>query len=185
MTRRTRIAVTIAVLVGLQLAAVGIYVAVQRSRDASPAPGFASDPVALAETAPSITGTRADGSQVTLGWPAPHARLVHFWGTWCPPCIEELPSLLAFARAMRPLGVEVVAIAVDDTWTDIAAFFGAAPIPPEVVVETDRAAHQRLGVSTLPDTYLVDRSGRVLERYHGARDWSAAAARDHIRARLR
>jgi thiol-disulfide isomerase/thioredoxin len=160
MTRRTRIAVTIAVLVGLQLAALGIYVAVQRSRDASPAPGFASDPVALAETAPSITGTRADGSQVTLGWPAPHARLVHFWGTWCPPCIEELPSLLAFARAMRPLGVEVV-------------------------VETDRAAHPRLGVSTLPDTYLVDRSGRVLERYHGARDWSAAAARDHIRARLR
>jgi len=163
MTRRARIAVTIAALAGVQLAAIGIYLAVQRSREGSA--GFVSDPVARAEQAPPIAGTRSDGSQVALGWPAPHARIVHFWGTWCPPCVTELPGLLAFARAMRPHGVEVVAIAVDDTWKDIAAFFGGAAIPPEVIVETDRAAHQRLGVSTLPDSFLVDRSGNVVERY--------------------
>jgi hypothetical protein len=85
---------------------------------------------------------------------------------------------------MREHGVEVVAIAVEDDWKDIATFFGGT-IPPEVIVETDGAAHKRFGVSTLPDTYLVDRNGQVIERYHGARDWSAAAAREHVLARVR
>jgi thiol-disulfide isomerase/thioredoxin len=111
-------------------------------------------------------------------------RIVHFWATWCPPCVKELPSLLAFAREMRERGVEVVAIAVEDDWKDIATFFDGA-IPPEVIVETDAAAHKRFGVSTLPDSYLVDRTGKVVERYHGARDWQAPAAREHVLARVR
>lgn len=77
----------------------------------------------------------------------------------------------------------MVAIAVDDDWKDIATFFGGT-VPPEVVIETTGAAHKRFGVSTLPDSYLVDRSGKLLERYHGARDWSSDAAREHIRAAL-
>lgn len=42
---------------------------------------------------------------------------------------------------------------------------------PRVVVEVNAVAHKQLGVSTLPDTYLVDRSGKIVERYHGARNW--------------
>jgi len=183
-TRRARIAVTICVLAGVQLAAIGVYLAVQRSRTAPPASQFAAERSSIPERAPAITARRADGSTVSIAWPAPRARIVHFWGTWCPPCVKELPSLLAFAREMRGRGLEVVAIAVEDDWKDIAAFFGGR-IPPEVVVETDAAAHKRLGVSTLPDTYLVDKDGRVLERYHGARDWGSSVAREHVLARLR
>src|SRR5215510_4053262 len=40
--------------------------------------------------------------------------VVNFWATWCPPCIEEMPSLDRFARTYAPRGVEVVAISVDD-----------------------------------------------------------------------
>jgi len=101
-----------------------------------------------------------------------------------PPCVKELPSLLAFARETRERGIEAVAIAVEDDWKAISAFFGGS-VPPEVIVETDGAAHKRFGVSTLPDTYLVEPAGKVVERYHGARDWRAHAAREHILARLR
>jgi thiol-disulfide isomerase/thioredoxin len=183
-TRRTRIAVTIAVIAGVQLAAVGIYLAVQRSREAAPASTFAAQPSTIRETAPVISAMRSDGSPVTLGWPAPRARLVHFWATWCPPCTKEIPSLLAFARDMRDQGIEVVAIAVEDDWKDIAAFFGGT-VPPEVMVETDGAAHKRLGVATLPDSYLVGTDGRVIERYYGARDWASSAAREHVLTRVR
>lgn len=184
MTRRARIVVTICVLAGVQLAAVGIYVAVRRSREAKPAAMFAAARSSIAETAPTITAKRADGSAVTITWPAPRTRIVHFWATWCPPCVKELPSLLAFAREMREHGVEVVAISVEDDWKDISTFFGGT-IPPEVIVETDAAAHKRFGVSTLPDSYLVDKDGRLVERYHGARDWGTRAAREHVLARLR
>lgn len=184
MTRRARIALAIGILAGLQLVAIAIYVGVQRSREPKPVTGFAAERSSMAEAAPTIKAMRADGSAVAITWPSERTRIVHFWATWCPPCVKELPSLLAFAREMRERGIEVVAIAVDDDWADIAAFFGGT-IPPEVVVETDAAAHKRFGVSTLPDSYLVDRIGQVVERYHGARDWRAPAAREHVLARMR
>ncbi|MGN6104879.1 MAG: TlpA family protein disulfide reductase [Kofleriaceae bacterium] len=183
MTRRARIAIAIAVLAGLQLGAIGIYVAVQRSRASKPAQMFASQRSSIAEAAPTITATRADGSPLSITWPAERVRIVHFWATWCPPCVKELPSLLAFARDMRGRGIEVIAIAVEDDWKDIASFFGGT-IPPEVIVEAEGAAHKRFGVSTLPDSYLVGRDGRVIERYHGARDWSGSAAREHVLTRV-
>jgi hypothetical protein len=39
---------------------------------------------------------------------------------------------------------------------------------------------ERYGASTLPDRYLVDRTGKLIERYHGARAWQSAAARAHF-----
>lgn len=179
MTRRARIAITVGLLVGVQGVAILIYVAVERSR-ARPAPAkVEAQRISDADVAPTITGQRSDGSKVSLTWPASRARIVHFWATWCEPCREELPSLLALAREQRAGGIDVVAIAVDDKWQDIATFFGGA-VPPEIVVEESGVAHKRFGVSTLPDTYLVDRSGRLVERYQGARDWAAQAMRERV-----
>jgi thiol-disulfide isomerase/thioredoxin len=183
LTRRTRIAITLGVLVGIQLAAIMIYLVVERSRERTPAPAFAAQPLSDPEPAPTIAGKRADGSEVAITWPSQSARVVHFWATWCEPCRDELPSLLAFAHETRKRGLEVIAIAVEDDWKDIATFFGGT-VPPEVIVETDAAAHKRFGVSTLPDSYLIDRSGKLLERYHGARDWRTSAAREHVLAKI-
>ncbi|MCB9508200.1 MAG: hypothetical protein H6697_11135 [Myxococcales bacterium] len=72
-----------------------------------------------------------------------------------------------------------VAVAVDDDWTDVRAFFDG-DVPPEIVVATDPDVHKRCGVSTLPDSYVVDRAGILVERFHGERDWRATAARDHL-----
>jgi len=129
------------------------------------------------EAAPAFAASRRNGTAVAISWPSPRPRLVHFWGTWCAPCRRELPSLLAFARGTP--GVELVAVAIDDEWASIERFFGGE-IPPEVVIPADAATHRRYGASTLPDSYLVDRTGRLVERYHGARDWQSAAAREHL-----
>jgi thiol-disulfide isomerase/thioredoxin len=180
MTRRGRIVVAIGVLVGLQLLAVLVYVAVQRSREpAVSVAGFSGERLDRSEPAPGFAAAGVDGTPVSVSWPSDRVRIVHFWGTWCEPCREELPSLLAFGRGMRDRGIEVVAIAVDDDWRDIRTFFGGV-VPPEVVIATDPTVHKRFGVSTLPDSYLVDRAGRLVERFHGERDWRDPAARDHV-----
>ena len=179
MTRRRRIVLVVGVLVGLQLAALGVYRVVERRR-AAPARPFQAQVLADPAPAPAIEGTRAGGAAVALTWPAAGPRLVHFWATWCEPCRRELPGLLALARALE---LELVAIAVDDDWGEIGLFFDGA-VPPEIVIEAAGRAHRALGVSMLPDSYLVDRTGRVVERYAGERDWRAPAARAHLRARL-
>lgn len=183
MTRRVRVVMVVAGLVVLQLAAIGVYRAVERGRGADPsAPRFAVDRLDAPEAAPAFAANRRDGTAVAISWPAPRARIVHFWGTWCEPCRRELPSLLAFARSIP--GLDVVAVAVNDEWTSVDAFFGGI-VPPQIVIATDAATHRRYGVSTFPDSYLVDRTGKLIERYHGARDWQSPAARIHLQSLTR
>lgn len=188
MTRGARIGLIVAVLATLQLGALAIYLGVERWRRAGAGaapPRFAAerlDALEALEAAPAFAAHRRDGAAVAFSWPSPRTRLVHFWGTWCEPCRRELPSLLAFAR--RTPGLELVAVAVDDEWASIDGFFGGA-VPPEIVIATDAATHKRYGVSTLPDSYLVARTGKLVERYHGARDWQSATARDHLQPLLK
>jgi thiol-disulfide isomerase/thioredoxin len=180
-TRRRRLIIAAGVLVALQLAAVLLYRAVERARDPDRAAPFRAERFAVVEPAPAFAARRLDGSEVAITWPSPRVRIIHFWATWCEPCRDELPGLLAFARAAHDHGLEVVAVAVDDDWREIQAFFAGA-VPSNVVIAREASLHKRFGVSTLPDSYLVDRTGTLVERYHGARDWGAAAARAHVLA---
>ncbi len=180
MTRPARIAIAVAVLGAFQLAAYLVYRAVERSRTPRAVPTrFEGERLRGTETAPPLDGARADGSAVAITWPTDRIRVVHFWATWCKPCRTELPGLLALSRDLRAQGIDLVAVAVDDEWTDIRAFFDGE-VPPEIVVARDPDVHKRFGVSTLPDSYVVDRNGKLVERFHGARDWRASAARDHL-----
>lgn len=176
-SRALRVALVVAVVAALQIAAVLVYRAVERSR--RPPRSFAADRVARRQTVAAFEAVRADGTPVSVAWPSDRVRVVHFWGTWCKPCRGELPGLLALGRQLHGRGVDVVAVAVDDDWESIRAFFDGA-IPPEIVMMRDDGAHKAWGVSTLPDSYLVSRDGELEERFHGARDWRDGAAREHL-----
>jgi len=74
------------------------------------------------------------------------------------------------------LPFELLAVSVDDDWDTMRTFFDGRV--PRSVVRPERAeVHRSFGASTLPDSYLVDASGRVVKRYAGARDWSTDTAR--------
>lgn len=182
MTTRSRRLAVIAGLVAVQAAAVLIYLGVERSRSAG-SDSFRVEQVRAESRAPDILLERADGSRVSLHDFDGSVRIVHFWATWCPPCVEELPGLLATARALADRGLALVAISMDDDWTAIRTFF-RGDVPAEVYRAVDPGAHRLYDVASLPDTYLVGRDGSLALRYGGARDWRSAAARAHLAARL-
>lgn len=104
---------------------------------------------------------------------------VNFWGTFCPPCVEELPSLLALARSRSPSEFLVLAVSYDDSWETIDQFFArntAAEIPPNFVLLRDpvqvagRDLKALFGTEKIPETWLV-RRGVVEARFINARDW--------------
>ena len=174
--KHRRTAIGIAILVGLQTGALLLY----RCHGRRPATAFATEALAP-RAAPDLVATRHDGTQVSLAALRGRPVLVHFWATWCPPCRDELPGLLRTAAA---LDLELLAISVDDAWSELATFFAGA-IPRAVVRPSAPGLHTRFGASTLPDSYLVDREGRLVLRIAGARDWTTAAARAALTAATR
>jgi thiol-disulfide isomerase/thioredoxin len=179
---RRRVLIGVAVLASVQAAAIAGYLVIQRERNqeaSSQLAGFAAEELAP-RLAPALTGERRDGSQVSLAELRGKYVLVHFWATWCPPCLRELPGLLATAAELRKAGrLELLAVSVDDEWEELAAFFDGT-IPEAVVRPSEGAMPARFGASDLPDTYLVDPEGRVIGRYLGARDWTSAAVRKQL-----
>ena len=118
---------------------------------------------------------------VTLGDVRDRLVFLNFWGTFCPPCIEELPSLLAMARSRAGDGVVVLAVSYDESWEAIEGFFRRSTsdaIPSNFVVLRDPGAaagrdlKSLFGTQKLPESYVL-RDGVVLARFVSARDWIA------------
>lgn len=105
--------------------------------------------------------------------------LVHFWATWCAPCRKELPSLLEYAAS--PTTLPVLVVSVDDDWETVRRFFDG-PVPPAVVLIDRRSNPQAFGISSVPETFLVDANGQLRARFSGARDWSSDKIRDAVMA---
>lgn len=174
--RYRRLWIGIAVLVAVQAAAIVVYVL---KRDRTRPPAFAVESLSP-RAAPPLVFERSDRSTGSLESLRGKVVLVHFWATWCEPCRDELPGLLALAGELEKTGrFELIAVSTDDEWDEMRQFFHGA-IPRTAVRPDSPDAHRRFGASTLPDTYLLDARGDLVVRYVGARDWRTRQARDHL-----
>ena len=98
--------------------------------------------------------------------------LVNFWATWCPPCREEMPSLTRLAESFDPSSLEVVAVSVDDGWNAVDRFLSVPSTPFRVALDEDARVPRAWGTSKFPETYLLDRDGRMRLKFVGPRDWT-------------
>lgn len=111
----------------------------------------------------------------------PPDRLIflNFWATWCKPCVEELPSMIALGRELAGKGLLMVAVSYDDAWSDIDGFFerimGGVPrelrLARDPVTDEPDMLRTSFGTHKLPETYVL-RGGRVLARFVNARRWT-------------
>jgi peroxiredoxin len=99
--------------------------------------------------------------------------LINFWATWCPPCVEEMPSLERLHRALEEKGLVVLAPSVDDSVEAIEAFREEHGL--SFTVLHDRGADVSHAYQTFkyPETYVVDRNGILRWKFIGPRDWIA------------
>lgn len=140
--------------------------------------------------APPVTLERPDGTPLTLAELKGQVLFVNFWATWCPPCVEEMPSMLELGRELTskyPNRFRMVAVSVDEGWPQVVQFFRGR-LPPEALVARD---HDMVATRAyyctargacpesfkFPETYIVDAAGRVVAYMVGPRDWSHPAAR--------
>jgi cytochrome c biogenesis protein CcmG/thiol:disulfide interchange protein DsbE len=108
--------------------------------------------------------------------------LLDFWATWCHGCKEEIPWFAEFERKYAGKGLRVIGVSLDgDGWKVVRPFLAGADVPYRVLLGDDAVAKQ-YGIENMPDTFLIDRRGRIAASYVGMVD--RANVEENIRAML-
>jgi cytochrome c biogenesis protein CcmG/thiol:disulfide interchange protein DsbE len=130
-----------------------------------------SRPPRIGTAAPDFT-VRDDQRAVTLSQLKGQVVVLNFWATWCPPCIEEMPSLVQMQQRMRPKGVTVLAVSVDVDENNYRQFLQEHNVDLLAVRDADQKSNALYGTFKFPETYVIDRSGVVRRKFIGAVDWT-------------
>jgi peroxiredoxin len=128
-------------------------------------------PVDIGEKAPDFTLPALTQGPLSLHDFGRQVVVLNFWATWCPPCVEEAPSLEKFAEQMRAHGVTVFGVSVDQDAAALQAFAERQRLSFPIARDPDRSVANRYGTFQFPETYIIDQNGKVAEKLIGAVDW--------------
>jgi peroxiredoxin len=130
-------------------------------------------PAAEGQTAPDFRFKDQSGKQFSLSDFRGKVVLVNFWATWCSPCREEMPSLESLLRQMDSNNLKMLALSVDDSWVQVNEFMHESGIALPVYADFDKQIATRYGTLKFPETYVVDKKGKIVLKVIGAADWVA------------
>ena len=146
------------VLIGLlTLLLAGCYSGSRPPRIGSVAPDFT-----LQDTDRKISLSQLRGKVVVL----------NFWATWCPPCVEEMPSLVQMQQRMKNKNVSVLAVSVDVDENAYRKFLKDYKVDLLTVRDPDQKSNNLYGTFKFPETYVIDRNGVMRRKFIGPVDWS-------------
>jgi peroxiredoxin len=134
------------------------------------------------DRAPEFRLPALDGKQVGLADYRGKVVMVHFWATWCPPCVEEIPTLERLYRGLFGKDFALLAVSVDEGGVDaVNSFMQRNRLSLPVLLDPGRSVAGLYGTFKFPETYLIDRNGIVRYKVIGPRDWTVPANVDIIR----
>ena len=127
--------------------------------------------VAVGDTAPDFSITTDSGREITPASFGGKLLVLNFWATWCPPCIDEMPSLNAFQKHLAGKGVVVLGISVDKDEREYRRFLSQARVSFLTARDPSNKINQDYGTLKFPETYIIDTQGKVVRKIINSRDW--------------
>ena len=124
-----------------------------------------------------------EGKEVTNGRYRKRVMLVNFWGTWCAPCLKELPEFDRLYRRYRKAGMTLVAIATDEEAEPVKELVAKRKLKAKILIGGEAYAEQ-YGAPNFPFTYVVDTTGTIVGSYHGYKEDCLGKLEDDIRKAL-
>jgi peroxiredoxin len=107
--------------------------------------------------------------------------LLNFWATWCPPCVQEMPSMERLHQRLTGRGMVVLALSQDDEGRDLVQpFVRKLKLTFPVALDTEQKVARLFGVKDLPLTFLITPDGEVVAAVKGGLDWDSPAAVEFI-----
>jgi thiol-disulfide isomerase/thioredoxin len=123
--------------------------------------------------APTLNLKDITGTQYDLNDLKGKTVLVNFWATWCPPCIEEMPSLIRLYEEVNQSGFIILAVNVEEDKLRVSKIAARLKLTFPVLLDSNRQAGDAWKVKVFPSSFLVDARGRLRYRAIGPVAWDS------------
>lgn len=126
----------------------------------------------VGKKAPDFTLEDEAGKSVSLSDFSGKVVLVHFWASWCPPCLEEFPALNRFYKKFLSEDFVLLAVTVDEKGSsDYENFKEKVSFDFPVLFDHHQHISHTYGTHMFPEGYLIDRNGIVVKKIIGPQNW--------------
>jgi cytochrome c biogenesis protein CcmG, thiol:disulfide interchange protein DsbE len=136
-------------------------------------------PTHIGSNAPDFTVQDTD-HKVTLSQFRGQVVVLNFWGSFCPPCIEETPSLELMQDRLRAKGVVVLGVSIDSDDNAYHKFLKDYHVNMVTVRDAAQKSSTLYGTFGWPETYIIDRNGVIRRKFIGAVDWTSPEITDYL-----
>ncbi len=161
------------VRIAIVLATVALLAAIFHSRQTR------EQPVTISSPAPDFSFDW-NGHSARLKELRGQVVILNFWATWCPPCIQEMPSLERLHRAVKDRGVKILAISVDQDGEAYQRFLHDYGLTFVTSRDPLQKISARYGTFKFPETFIINRQGRVVRKILGPLEWDQPPVIDFL-----
>jgi cytochrome c biogenesis protein CcmG, thiol:disulfide interchange protein DsbE len=119
----------------------------------------------------------ANGSTLKLSDLKGKVVLLNFWATWCPPCREEIPSMMKLNSLMSGKPFQMVAISIDEGGKPaIESFFKESGFSLPTYLDESGASVKSYGITGVPESFIIDKQGILVKKIIGGFAWDSPEA---------
>jgi len=138
------------------------------------------------EPAPNFTFPDLDRNMVSLADYKGKVVLLNIWATWCPPCVDEMPSLEKLHQALKDEKFAILAVSIDESGAEaVRPFMNKHKLSFLALTDTAGAIKNLYKITGVPESFVIDKDGRIVEEVIGPRDWAAAGVMRYFRSMIR
>ncbi|HSM76543.1 MAG TPA: TlpA disulfide reductase family protein [Bryobacteraceae bacterium] len=128
--------------------------------------------VVVGDSAPNFRITSDQGRTISPKDFGGKVLVLNFWASWCPPCVEEVPSLNRFARETASSGVVVLGVSIDKNPQLYKQFRDRFHLDFQTFRDPDENISASYGTFKIPETYIIDRNAKVVRKIISNTDWT-------------
>lgn len=133
--------------------------------------------ITIGQPAPDFVLRNLDGETVQLSALRGQVVWINFWATWCGPCKKELPIMQRIQDEKRSMGLQILALNLEESAESARAFFEDNGLSMEVLLDRSASVYDQYRLQGLPDSIFIDRQGLIAAFQYGEIDDEKARER--------
>ena len=163
------------ILVLLLIVGVGVIVLLQTKDNIMNLTGQAV--LGKGAKAPDFTLPGLNGEMISLSDQKGKVVFLNIWATWCPPCVDEMPSMEKLYQQLKGDNFEMMAVSLDQNGSEaVLPFMRKHKLNFTALIDSKGTLKNKYQTTGVPETFIIDKNGIIVEKVIGPRDWAIPEA---------